>query len=173
MAKFDTAIPHTLAWEGGYVNHKADPGGETNHGITDRLDGKVDGLVDIDGDGEGDVSIKGLTEDQAKQVYKEKFWNKMRGDEIHSQHIAAILFDGYVNMGSRAIKIMQRLLLLTDDGLVGDNTLRAINHANEVLLYTSYKAAREIFYRKLVEQKPELGVFLKGWMNRLNSFPDL
>src|SRR5687768_14929702 len=99
MAKFEIAIPHTLAWEGGYVWHKADPGGETNRGITDRLDGKVDGLADVDGDGIGDVVLKGLSEEQAKEIYKRKFWDRMHGDEIKSQAIAGILFDGYVNMG--------------------------------------------------------------------------
>jgi lysozyme family protein len=80
MAKFEIEIPRVLAHEGGYVNHPSDPGGETNRGITDRLDGKIDGLVDLDGDGDGDVDIRGLTEDQAKEVYRQRFWNRMNGD---------------------------------------------------------------------------------------------
>jgi lysozyme family protein len=173
MAKFEIAIPHTLAWEGGYVNHPSDPGGETNRGITDRLDGEIDGLVDIDDDGFGDVNIKDLTEEQAKEIYRQRFWNKMRGDEIDSQAIAGLLFDGYVNMGSRAIKLLQDLLFIEPDGVVGAKTIKAINHANERLLYTAYKAKREQFYRGLVNRKPQLEVFLKGWLNRLDSFPDL
>lgn len=173
MAKFEIAIPHTLVWEGGYINHPADPGGETNRGITDRLDGKVDGQVDINGDGIGDVDIKNLTESQAKEVYRRRFWDKMQGDKIESQHIANILFDGYVNCGVNGIKLMQRLLNLKDDGVVGPKTLAAINGADEVTLYENYKDARIDYYLDLAERKPALKVFLKGWLNRINSFPDL
>lgn len=173
MAKFEIAIPHVLAWEGGYVNHPADPGGETNRGITDRLDGKVDGLVDLDGDGFGDVDIKGLTEDEAKQVYKRRFWDRMQGDKIESQHIANILFDGFVNCGFNGIRIMQRILHLKEDGVVGPKTLSAINCAHEVTLYESYKQERMNYYVELADKKPALNVFLKGWLNRILSFPDL
>lgn len=173
MAKFEIEIPRVLAHEGGYVNHPSDPGGKTNRGITDRLDGKIDGLVDLNGDGAGDVEIKKLTEDQAKQVYKTRFWDRMQGDKIESQAIAGILFDGYVNMGANAIKILQRILSVKDDGVIGPKTLEAINGANEIQLYTDYKAARIEFYNDLAERKPALKVFLKGWNNRINSFPDL
>jgi len=173
MAKFDIAIPHTLVWEGGYVHHPADPGGETNRGITDRLDGKVDGLVDLDGDGIGDVDIKGLTEAEAKQVYKRRFWDRMQGDKIESQLIANILFDGYVNMGANGIKLIQRIINVKDDGIFGPKTLAAINCGNELIVYNKYKQARIIYYQDLAERKPSMKVFLKGWLNRIKSFPDL
>ena len=173
MAKFEIAIPHTLVWEGGYVFHPSDPGGETNRGITDRLDGRIDGLVDLDGDGDGDVDIKNLTESQAKEVYKRRFWDRMQGDKIESQLIANILFDGYVNCGANGIKIMQRLLNQKDDGVVGPKTLAAINGADEVTLYNRYKIERIKYYQELAEKRPELKVFLRGWMNRIQSFPDL
>lgn len=173
MAKFEIAIPHTLVWEGGWVHHPADPGGETNRGITDRLDGKVDGLVDLDGDGDGDVDIKGLTEEQAKEVYRHRFWDRMQGDKIDSQLIANILFDGYVNCGNNGIKIMQRILSLKDDGIIGPKSLAAINGADERTLYTNYKNARRDYYFDLARRKPDLKVFLKGWLNRISSFPDM
>lgn len=173
MAKFEIAIPHTLVWEGGYVHHPADPGGETNRGITDQLDGKIDGLVDLDGDGDGDVNIKGLTEAQAKEVYKRRFWDRMHGDEIESQLIANILFDGYVNCGGNGIKMIQRIVNVMDDGMIGPKTLAAINSADEIVLYNKYKEARMDYYFDLVDKKPDLKVFLKGWLNRVDSFPDM
>lgn len=173
MAKFEIAIPHTLVWEGLYSNHPDDPGHETMRGITDGLDGKIDHMVDINGDGDGDVDIKNLTESQAKEVYKRRFWDRMQGDKIESQLIANILFDGFVNCGFNGIKIMQRLVHQKDDGVVGPKTLAAINGADEVILYHKYKEARFNYYFDLAHKKPALKVFLKGWINRLESFPDL
>lgn len=178
MAKFDIAIPKILAYEGGYVFHKADPGGETNRGITDRLDGKVDHAVDIDGDSVGDVAIKDLSEEQAKTVYKRVFWDRMQGDHINSQAIADMLMDGYVNCGKQAIKIIQRVIGVKDDGAFGPATLLALNeatkeHIDEVKIYRQFKEARIAYYHSLVEKKPDLEVFLKGWLNRMESFKEL
>lgn len=173
MAKFDIAIPHTLVWEGGYSNHLADPGGQTNFGVTDMLDGKVDGRVDVDGDGIGDVNIRNLTEEEAKKIFKRKFWNRMLGDKIESQHIANILFDGYVNCGSNGIRLIQRILNVKDDGIFGPQTLAVLNLCDELIVYNKYKDARIDYYQDLAQRKPALKVFLKGWMNRIESFPDL
>jgi len=56
---------------------------------------------------------------------------------------------------------------------VGRETLAAINGADELLLYNRYKIERIKYYQDLAERKPALRVFLKGWMNRIQSFPDL
>jgi lysozyme family protein len=173
VAKFDLAIPRILAHEGGYVNHPNDPGGETNFGITDRLDGKIDGKVDVNGDKIPDVDIKSLGIEQAKNIYKRVFWNAMKGDDIESQAIADIMFDGYVNMGNTAIRMMQRILKVEVDGYIGPVTINAINKANEQFLYNAYKKARITYYEELAHKNIKYLVFLRGWKNRVNSFVDI
>lgn len=170
MANFDKAVKKVLPWEGGYVFHPADPGGETNRGITDKLDGVVDSMVDVDGDGEGDVPIKLLSEKEAKQVYNRKFWKAMKGEKIKSQNVANILFDGFVNMGPSAIKVLQRRLGIKDDGIVGPVTIAAINAAPARALFYDYKHDRIKYYEILADRKPSMKVFLDGWLNRINSF---
>ena len=168
MADFNQSISIILKHEGGFVNHPSDPGGATNRGIIFTLFKqycKALGLLPtID-------ALKSLTEDQAKFIYREHFWDVMRGDEINNQNIADILFDGFVNMGSKAIKLMQKEAGTTDvDGLIGADSIRAINLANARILFEGYKDARIKFYNDLAQKKPKLQVFLKGWLNRINSF---
>lgn len=170
MADFEKAIPLILKHEGGYVWNKADPGGETHYGITDRLDGKVDGMVDLDGDSIGDVSVKGLTVHSAKIVYKRRFWDVMKGDEFKDQQVANLVFDGFVNMGTNGIKLLQRALYLDDDGKVGHKTLNAVNGSDPRFVFNKVKELREKFYVDLATRKPDMKVFLKGWLNRVRAF---
>ena len=167
MADFEQSVGLVLKHEGGFVNHPSDPGGATNRGIIFTLFkqyAKSLGLLStVDG-------LKNLTEDQAKFIYREHFWNTMKGDEIINQNIADILFDGYVNMWTKAIKLMQKEAGAEADGVIGPGSLQAINNANARILFQGYKDARIKFYKDLAAKKPKLQVFLKGWLNRINSF---
>ena len=64
LVKFDDIIKVVLKHEGGYVNDPKDPGGETNFGIAKRS--------------HPDVDIENLTEDEAKDIYKEHYWIKTK-----------------------------------------------------------------------------------------------
>lgn len=167
MAEFEKAIPHVLKWEGGFVNHPADPGGATNRGITFNLFkqyAKSLGLLpNVD-------ALKSLTEPQAKKIYKEHFWDSMRGLEFKDQSIANITFDAFVNCGHNGIKIVQRMAGTKADGIIGPNSLFVINSAVPKVLFESIKDERMNYYRSLAERKPQMQVFLNGWLNRVNSF---
>lgn len=170
MADFEKAIAKVLSHEGGYVWAEHDSGGETNFGITDKLDGLIDRMADVDGDGDGDVLIFNLSKDQAKQIYKREFWNKMQGDLINDQQVANIVFDAFVNSGKVALKQLQQVIGVDADGSIGPKTLNTLNYASPMLVFNSFKDARIRFYKSLVDRKPTQKKFLKGWLNRINSF---
>jgi len=170
MADFNKAIEKVLSKEGGYVWDPVDQGGETNFGITDKLDGIVDRMADVDGDGDGDVLIMNLTIDQAKQIYNREFWDKMQGDLINDQSVANIVFDAYVNSGKVALKQLQKVVGVETDGEIGPRTIAAINYAAGSVVFEMFKDARKRFYNSIVERKPSQKRFIKGWMNRINSF---
>jgi len=167
MAEFEKAIPNVLKWEGGYVNHPSDPGGATNRGIILTVFKKYAAELGLTPDVDG---LKKLTEEQAKIIYKRQFWDLMRGDEIRDQQVADIIFDGFVNMGRNALKIAQRVMGETIDGQFGPSTISTLNAASGRIFFDSYKDARVMYYKNLVDKKPSMQVFLKGWLNRINSF---
>lgn len=161
MTAFDITMDFVLAFEGGYVFDPHDPGGETNLGVTDMQDGKVDHMVDVNGDGSLMVPIKDLTKEQAKVVYKRKYWNPMHGDELPGG-VALILVDTAINMGVRqATKIIQKVSGLTVDGVYGPKTLEAA----KVLDVEKYGEARLAIYQQL-KGWPRYG---KGWARRNES----
>lgn len=114
--------------------------------------------------------IKNLTFDEYVEVLRVKYWNKWRGEQIQNQQLADILVDWTYNSGSWGIKIPQRLLGVDDDGIVGSKTLKALNEADPKQLYLKIWNERKKFYENIVKNNPSQQRFLKGWMNRLNSF---
>ena len=98
MANFDLAIDFVLKHEGGYVDHKDDPGGSTNRGITFKE--FVEHHLDIDGDGDIDKDdVKLLPVNIAKDIYRSDYWTPVM-QNLSSQKIATKLFDMTVNMGA-------------------------------------------------------------------------
>ncbi len=175
MASFDLFLPMLLRFEGGYVDDPDDPGGETNKGITMAVFRECSHeLLGIEPTSH---NLKGLTDAQAGIIYRARYWNKMNGDSFTSQELANIVCDFYVNAGTRATALLQRLMNgmgahVVEDGIIGSASLRALKGLAQEELYRQYKQGRIAFYRKLAEEKPSLAKFLSGWLKRVNSFPD-
>ncbi|NLU42973.1 MAG: hypothetical protein GXX08_12325 [Firmicutes bacterium] len=174
-ARFHKAVEVVLAHEGGFVNHKSDPGGATNFGISLRYLQKLGIEVgDIDQDGDVDIDdIKKLTPERAKERYRHDWWDKYGYGKITDGEVATKVLDLSVNIGpSAAHKVLQRALHASRrrdvkvDGILGPKTLAAVNSVNSVELIGALRAEAAAFYRQLVMQNPNLAVFEKGWLNR-------
>ncbi len=176
MADFDLFLPMVLRFEGGFVNDPADPGGATNKGITLKtFTGCAEKLLGVEPNLD---NLKGLSDSQTGTIYKALYWNAVHGDEIASQNLAAIVCDFYVNAGSHATKLLQSVLNslgsnLVVDGAIGSSSMQALAAASQDEVYRRYKQGRIAYYQDLVQQEPSLGTFLNGWLNRVNSFPDV
>lgn len=103
----------------------------------------------------------------AKVVYRGEYWDAILGDEILDTSLAATLMSYAVNDGvSRAVKILQGLLGLMQDGEFGAQTLMAVNAANAVTLATELREAQAAWYRTVVANNPADARFLDGWLAR-------
>jgi lysozyme family protein len=176
MADFNQFLPMLLQFEGGYVNDPADPGGETNKGITmGTFKAFAQSLLGI---APTSANLKALTDQQAGVIYKVQYWDKMQGDAITLQPLANIVCDFYVNAGVNASKLLQRVMNdmganLVVDGGIGTASMQALAGLDQTQVYRNYKQGRIAYYQNLVQRNPRLGKFLKGWMNRVNAFPNL
>jgi lysozyme family protein len=178
MADFNTFLPTLLKFEGGFVNDPADPGGATNKGITLKtFKAFAKPLLGVE---PTLANLKKLTNQQAGVIYKAEYWDKVQGDAITLQELANILCDFYVNAGVNATKLLQRVLNemgadLPITGKIGPQTMNFMQGQaqNQAEVYRKYRQGRIDYYQNLVKKNPKLKKFLKGWMNRVNAFPEL
>ena len=167
MANFKEAFDLMIVHEGGYVNDPLDSGGETNLGITDKLDGKADGLIDIDNNGTGDVAVSKLSIEDAAIIYRTKFWNPIKGDLINNQKVANSIFDFAVNAGVRtSVKLAQRVVGVNDDGIIGVDSIEAINSFDAELFIPLFTIAKVKRYIEICKKKETNKKFFFGWIDR-------
>ena len=153
MADFNIAIDLVLDHEGGYINNTNDVGGETNYGISKNSYPNLD--------------IINLTKEQAKQIYKNDYWIRIKGDLILDQNFANSFLDFAVNVGvMTAIKIVQRSFGLNIDGIIGNKTLTAINSNFNSNINKIFAKNKISYYIDIIKRKPDQLIFLNGWINR-------
>ena len=114
---------------------------------------------------------KALTYHVWLDVLRNRFWDKLKCDQINSQSVAHIVLDWFWGSGFAGIKSLQRCLSLKADGIVGSKTLAALNTDNPRGLFEHIRKSREQFFRNLAEKRPNDKKHLKGWLNRLNDIP--
>lgn len=173
VANFDLFLPILLRFEGGYVDDPTDPGGETNKGVTMATFRQWSHeLLGIEPTSQ---NLRALTDPQAGIIYRALYWDKMKGDSFQSQDLANIVCDFYVNAGTHATLLLQRVLNsmgahLLEDGGIGPASIQALNSVDQVAVYRRYKQGRIDYYQSLGQKFPQ---FLTGWLNRVNAFPNL
>jgi lysozyme family protein len=150
---FELALKHLLESEGGYTSGLVgDSGGETNMGVTKR--------VWEEWVGHPVKTLKNLTEADVAPLYEKKYWQP--NCSKLPDGLSFLVFSMGVNSGvGRATKIMQSCLGVSQDGIIGNQTLGMIKSYDTAKLIDQYTQARIDFYKSL--NKPQ---FEKGWVNR-------
>ena len=150
MQNFPDCIAHVLAAEGGLVNDPKDPGGVTKFGISQRSYPALD--------------IRALSLDDAKAIYQRDYWAPIQGESLPAG-LDLILLDHAVNAGpERAVRILQGLVGVPEDGLMGPVTLAGVASADPQDLIARYSELRLDYYRDL----PTWRHFGAGWSGRVH-----
>jgi lysozyme family protein len=140
---FTESLPFVLRWEGGYVNHPADPGGATNKGVTQKV---YDGWRARQGLSARDV--RQLEDGELAAIYENDYWLPPRC-HVLQQQLGLVHFDTAVNMGvGRAVKLLQTGLGCAVDGAFGPGTQKAADSCDLGTAVAGYCQAREDLYRR-------------------------
>ena len=161
---FGKVQPIVDKWEGGYVDHPADPGGATNMGITLATLSRWRGRV------VSKAEVKALTRAEAWKIMKRYYYDVVRGDDLPlpvacAAHNAAVL-----SGPSRSAKFLQTALRslgkgVSVDGAIGPQSLSAVSECDPFQLANAFFQVQENYLRSL----KHFTVFGKGWLNRLAS----
>jgi len=157
-ANFDECLKLVLVHEGGYANDPHDPGGETNKGITRKV---YDAYRRTRG--RPIQSVKFITDDEIKAIYKFQYWDRVQGDLL-PRGLDYAVFDYAVNSGvERASKHLQGVLGVPADGIIGAITLSAIRSPQNAI--NALCDRRVSFLRNL----KTFWRFGRGWTRRVQE----
>jgi lysozyme family protein len=161
IGNFDRCLELMLKHEGNFVSHPQDPGGMTNLGVTKRV------WEEWVGRPVSEKEMRNLTPKMVAPLYKRKYWDACRADELISGLDYAV-FDVSVNSGvGRAIKLLQSVVGATPDGGYGSITNALVKKAEQepTKLVEDYCAKRLDFLQSL----KAFPVFGKGWTRRVEE----
>lgn len=156
----DDIIGDILVREGGSkaTNDPKDGGGRTQWGISETSNPEAwkDGKV---------------TEQEAREIYERKYVRGPGFDKIKDKGLRAQLIDFGVTSGPFiAIQKLQHIVGVEEDGVLGPETLKAIDAMHPSDVSDSLVALRVIMIGKIVSKNPSQLKFLTGWLTRAVEF---
>lgn len=156
-SNFEAVMAEIFKHEGGYVDHPKDPGGATNMGITFAV------LQEWRGEPITKADVKALTKEEARAIYRKKYWTPTRCDDMPSG-VDLVMMDGSVNSGiGRGPKWVQAAVGVKQDGKVGPATIAAVQAANPTDTINRACDVRLAFLKGL----RTWSTFGKGWEGRV------
>lgn len=165
MADFSPAFEAMIQNEGGYqlTDVAGDRGGQTYAGIARNAHPEWAGWRIID---RGDMNNAELSP-LVREFYKTNFWDRVAGDDIGKQAIAAAIFDFAVNAGPAvAAKLAQLVVKAVPDGRIGQKSIEALNAQSEGEFVLKYALAKVTRYAEICNRDRSQSKFLLGWINR-------
>lgn len=161
---FDACYAETLRHEGGYSDHPSDPGGATQHGVTQATYDAYRRRR-----GRPTRAVREIAGDETREIYRDQYWAAVRGDELPAG-VDLVVYDFAVNSGPvRAIRALQAALGVEADGHLGEQTLAALRNRLPAGVIGDVCERRLAFMRQARDKRGAAAwpTFGKGWSRRV------
>lgn len=146
---WNSAFNLLMEFEGGFVDNPNDKGGATKYGISKKQ--------------YPDLDIENLTIEKAKEIYHRDYWDRYKCRFL-PDYLSVALFDSVVNSNAkRMIKLLQKALGVTVDGIIGNETIGAANRLPAKKVLNDFLDLRLEHLMSLKDWK----YFGKGWAARV------
>lgn len=112
-------------------------------------------------------SVQYLTPEEMYAIYTYEYWFPAGGGRLPDGLDYAV-FQAGVNFGPpQGVKMLQKVLGVTQDGIVGPKTLAAVAAVDKTALIAAFFEEQKARYNLFVQNNPDQIVNLKGWNNRI------
>jgi hypothetical protein len=162
----DELIGSVFNEEGGYSNDKKDTGNYhngvfvgTNHGVSAPI------LAEYLGRTPTVEDMKALRKEDARGIYKKQYYDKF-GISSLPKHLQEITLHAVVNSGGHGAKVIQKMLGVAEDGVIGPNTREAMKDAS----FSKQEFADELLNK--YKTFKTWGTHGEGWSNRFNRLAE-
>ena len=165
MTEFERSLAKVLVHEGGFSNHKDDPGGATMKGVTQVVYDRYRQTM-----GTPKQSVRLISDIELQAIYRRQYWDTAKCDRLQPG-LSYVVFDGAVNSGvAQSAKWLQRALqamgLYTGliDGQIGQGTILAAAGVNDVDALVAKVCERRMAFLKALKTWKTFG---RGWSARV------
>lgn len=154
---WDECFAMVIKSEGGFVDNPKDPGGMTNLGVT-RSAWQAYLNRDVT-----ETEMRALTPEIVQPFYKALYWDRIKGDSLPSG-VDYAAYDLAVNSGPhKAAQYLQEIAGVPVDGVIGPQSLEAIQGCDAKETAESVCDMRLKFLKSL----PTFETFGRGWTDRV------
>lgn len=170
MSLFDEVVAEILRAEGGLLVDGGEGGGAANMGITLTTYKEYHKNENLTVD---DLTL--LTPEEATQIYRELFWDRLGLDNVTGKLSALLLLDQACNRGRAGLRklliasLNWRLKLALDTETPMKDLIPLVNSVPDREFFRRFIADAQIEYVKICQRKPEKMKNLRGWLVRTHN----
>lgn len=104
---------------------------------------------------------------KVEEFYKKEFFDKLKLDLVKSVDKQEEVMCFAISVGIKpCIKKLQECLNVKVDGIIGQQTINALNSFNESLFDKLFDLEEKEYYELIIKNKPQYLQFKNGWFKR-------
>lgn len=162
-------------WEtGGYTNDPNDNGKATKWGITQKTLAAWRGTPIVADD------VRGLTLDEAREIYRSLFWERLHLDCVYRPQISIALMDAAVLFGGTISAFNSQIACqkvgfgsIAIDGIIGPKTIEALNAVRIQSWIPAFQECLQKRITRIVGRNETQSEYENGWRARVRRLGTL